>query len=45
MRLNASKIKTMIASRPHTMHPQSPPLTLCLSVLKKSVDLDIWCNI
>ena len=26
MKLNASKTKTMIASRSRTMHPQSPPL-------------------
>ena len=26
MKLNASKTKTMIVSRSHTMHPQSPPL-------------------
>ena len=28
MKLNASKTKTMIVSRSHTMHPQSPPLTI-----------------
>ena len=28
MKLNASKTKTMIASRYRTMHPQSPPLTI-----------------
>ena len=27
IKLNASKSKTMIVSRSHTMHPQSPPLT------------------
>ena len=28
IKLNASKIKTMIVSRSRTMHPMSPPLTL-----------------
>ena len=28
MKLNASKTKTMIVSSSHTMHPQSPPLTI-----------------
>ena len=28
IKLNASKTKTMIVSRPRTMHPQSPPLTI-----------------
>ena len=28
MKLNASKTKTMIVSRSHTLHPQSPPLIL-----------------
>ena len=41
MKLNASKTKTMIVSRSHTMHPQSPPLTIGRTVLKKSDDLDI----
>ena len=41
MKLNASKTKTMIVSRSHTMHPQSPQLTIGGTVLKESVDLDI----
>ena len=41
MRLNVSKTKTMIVSRVRTMHPQSPPLTIDGTVLKKSDDLDI----
>ena len=41
MKLNASKTKTMIISRSHTMHPQSPPLTIDGTVLKESDDLDI----
>ena len=41
MKLNASKTKTMIVSRSLTMHPQSPPLTIDGTVLKKSDDLDI----
>ena len=36
MKLNASKIKTMIASRSRTMHPQSPALTIGGTVLKES---------
>ena len=36
MKLNASKTKTMIASRSGTMHPQSPPLTIGGTVLKES---------
>ena len=39
MKLNASKTKTMIVSRSLTMHPQSPPLTIGGTVLKKSDDL------
>ena len=35
MKLNAST-KTMIVSRSHTMHPQSPALTICRTVLKES---------
>ena len=38
MKLNASKTKTMIISRSHTMHPQSPPLTIGRTVLKESGD-------
>ena len=41
MKLNASKTKTMIASRSCTMHPQSPPLTIGGTTLKESVDLVI----
>ena len=41
MRSNANKTKTMIVSRPHTMHSQSPTLTLDEAVLEESVDLDI----
>ena len=36
MKLNASKTKTMIFSRSHTMHPQSPLLTIGGTVLKES---------
>ena len=35
------KTKTMIVSRPRTMHPQSPPLNIGRTVLKKSDDLVI----
>ena len=35
MKLNESKTKTMIVSRSHTMHPQSPPLTFDGTVLKE----------
>ena len=38
MKLDASKTKTMIVSRSHTMHPKSPPLTIGRTVLKKSDD-------
>ena len=41
MKLNASKIKTMIVSRSCTMHPKSPPLTIGGTVLKESDDLVI----
>ena len=41
MKLNASKTKTMIVSKSHTMHPQSPPLTIGGTVLKESDDLVI----
>ena len=41
MKLNASKTKTMIGSRPSTMNPQSPPLTIGGTVLKESDDLVI----
>ena len=32
IKLNASKTKTMIFSRSCTMHPQSPPLTIGVTV-------------
>ena len=41
MKFNASKTKTMIVSRSHTMHPQSPPLSIGGTVLKESDDLVI----
>ena len=41
MKLNASKTKTMIVSRSHTMRPQSPALTIGGTVLKESDDLVI----
>ena len=41
MKLNATKIKTMIVSRSSTVHPQSPPLTIGGTVLKESDDLVI----
>ena len=41
MKLNASKTKTIIVSRSRTMHPQSPPLTIDGTVLKKYYDLVI----
>ena len=41
MKLNASKTKTMVVSRSHTMHPQSPPITIGGTVLKESDDLVI----
>ena len=37
----ASKTKTMIVSKPLTMHPQSPPLTIGGTVLKESDNLVI----
>ena len=40
MKLNASKTKTMIVSRSHTIHPQSPPLAISGTVLKESNDHD-----
>ena len=42
MKLNVSKTKTMIVSRSHTMHPQSPPLTIGGTVPKESDDLVIF---
>ena len=41
LKLNESKTKTIIVSRSHTMHPQSPPLTIGTTVLKESDDLVI----
>ena len=41
MKLNVSKTKTVIVSRFHTMHPQSPTLTIGGTVLKESDDLVI----
>ena len=41
MKLNASKTKTMIASRSRTMYSQSPPLAIGGTVLKESEDLVI----
>ena len=41
MKLNASKTKTMIVSRSHTMHPKSPTLAIGRTVLKVSDDLVI----
>ena len=40
-KLNASKTKTMIASRSRTVHPLFTPLTLDGTVLKESADLVI----
>ena len=41
MELNVSKTKTMMVSRSHTMHPQSPALTIGGTVLKRSDKLVI----
>ena len=41
MKLNASKTKTFIVSRPCTMHYKSPPITIGRTVLKESDDLII----
>ena len=41
MKLNASKTKTMIVSRSHTVHLQLTPLTLDGTLLKESADLVI----
>ena len=41
MKVNASKTKTMIVSKSHTMHPQSLALTIGGTVLKESDDLVI----
>ena len=37
--MNASKTKTLIVSRPRTIHPQSPPLTIGGTVVKESNEL------
>ena len=39
MKLNESKTKTMRVSRSRTMHPQSPQLTICGTVLKESDEI------
>ena len=41
MKLNATKTKTMIVYRAHTMHLLSPPLTIGRTVLKEYDDLVI----
>ena len=41
IKLNASKTKTMIVSRSRTVHPQSPLLTIGVTVLKESNDFVI----
>ena len=42
MKLNKSKTNTMIVSRSRTMHPQSPPLTIGIDVLKSLMTLLYW---
>ena len=42
IKLNASKTKTMVVSRSRAMHSQSPSLTIDDTVLKESVDFDIF---
>ena len=42
MKSNASKTKTMIVSRSHTMHPQSPPLTIGGTVRRSLMTLLFW---
>ena len=41
MKLNVIKTMTMIVCRTRTMHPQSSPLTIGKTILKKSDDLVI----
>ena len=41
MKLSASKTKTMMVTRSRTMHPQSPPVTIGGTGLKKFDDVDI----
>ena len=45
MKLNASKIKTMIVSRSCTVHPQSTPLTLDGTVLNDLLTLLYWGDV
>ena len=40
-RLNPSRTETIIVSGSHTIHLQSPPLTVGGTLLKESDDLDI----
>ena len=40
MKFSVSKTKTMIVSRPRTIHPLSPPITIGGTVLKESDDID-----
>ena len=42
IKLNMSKTKTMIVSRSRTMHPQLPPLTIGITVLKDLMTLLYW---
>ena len=42
LRMKLNTTKTMIVFRPHTMHPQSPPLMIGGTVPKQSDDPDIW---
>ena len=39
--MNTSKTKTMIVSTSRAIHPQTPPLTIGVTVLKESDDLVI----
>ena len=45
MKLNARKTNTMMVSRSHTIHPQSPPLTIGRTVLNESDDCYIGNDI
>ena len=42
MKLNPIKAKTMIVSKSRTLHPQSPALTIGVTVLKESDDVVIF---
>ena len=42
MKLNANKTKTVTVSRPRTMLSSQPPFTIDGTVLKESVDLEIF---